>query len=375
MRHTTVSAEVYTLLLQKREEARIAKASTISSINVIDPAITPATPLRPNKRKNLMLGLLVGLMLGAGLGFFQEYLDDTIKDAEGARREFSAPVLAIIPFIPHRNGDSAEEHGLSLIAQREPKSSVAEAFRGLRTSLHFSAINREKKLLIFTSAFAGEGKTTIAANLAATLVQTGARTLLIDCDLRRPNLHEFFKHAKAPGLTEVLAGDASFESVLRDTGLAGLDFVSAGTTPPNPAELLGSGRMAELLLRLKGAYDHILLDAPPVLAVTDAPLLTIRCDMALIVMETERVPVKAGRRMAEMLANVSAPVAGVIVNDKSGRSLERYGYYRDGYYGYGYYGSGYYSDEEPESRRKGPRLLRLLLPGKNGLFVKKSKRP
>lgn len=354
MRYTKVNADIYTFLLQKHEEARIAKASTISNINVIDQAITPRAPIKPVKQKNLLLGLLVGLMLGAGVAFFQEYLDDTIKDAEGARRELNAPILAVIPFIPSREGQASTAYGTSLITQHEPKSSAAEAFRSLRTSIHFSAINREKKTLIVTSTFPGEGKSTISANLAVTLVQSGARVLLIDCDLRRPTLHEHFNRAKAPGLTEVLAGDASFASALYNTGIARLDFVSAGTSPPNPAELLGSNRMANLLLKLRDTYDHIVIDAPPVLAVTDAPLLTTRCDMAIIVMETERVPVKAAQRMAELLANVGAPVAGAVVNDKSGRSRERYGYYGNSYYGYGYYGSGYYSEEEKTENKRKP---------------------
>lgn len=352
MRHTKVNADIYTLLLQKHEEARIARASTISNINIIDPAITPGAPIKPNKQKNLLLGLLVGLMLGVGLAFFQEYLDDSIKDAEGARLQLNAPVLAVIPFIPRREGDE-NGRSASLITQLEPKSAVSEAFRSLRTSIHFSAINREKKFLLITSTFPGEGKTTISANLAVTLSQTGGRVLLLDCDLRRPQLHNLFSRAKVPGLTEVLAGDATLESVLYDTGISGLDFVSAGTSPPNPAELLGSEQMANLLLSLGETYDHILIDAPPVLAVTDAPLLTTRCDMAMVVLETERVPVKAAQRMHEMLANVQAPVAGVIVNDKFGRSRERYGYY-GGYYGYGYYGSGYYGEDEKAAKGKKP---------------------
>ena len=352
MRYTKVNADIYTFLLQKHEESRIAKAATISNINVIDQAITPRAPIKPVKLKNLLLGLLVGLMLGAGVAFFQEYLDDTIKDAEGARRELNAPVLAVIPFIPRRQGQASLSYGTSLITQHEPKSSAAEAFRSLRTSIHFSAINREKKTLIVTSTFPGEGKTTISANLAVILAQAGARVLLIDCDLRRPKLHEHFNHSKTPGLTEVLAGDASFASALHNTGIARLDFVGAGTSPPNPAELLGSNRMANLLQKLRDTYDHIVLDAPPVLAVTDAPLLTTRSDMAIIVMETERVPVKAAQRMAELLVNVQAPVAGIIVNDKSGRSFERYGYYGDSYYGYGYYGAGYYAEEGEAKHRK-----------------------
>lgn len=365
MRHTKVNSELYTFLLQKREEARIAKTSTINNINIIDPAITPLTPVKPQKTQYLLLGLLAGIIFGGGLAFVQEYLDDTIKDAEGARRELNAPILAIIPHIPRKEGISDSDRSISLVTDLEPRSSASEAFRSLRTSIHFSVINREKKIILMTSTFPGEGKTTILSNLAVTMAQAGARVLLMDCDMRRPKQHEIFNSLKAPGITEVLAGDASLETALRATGIAGLDLAAAGTTPPNPAELLGSDKMADLLETLKARYDNILIDAPPILAVTDAPLLTARSDLVIVVMETERVPVKAAQRMAELLGSVRAPVAGLIINDKSGRTRERYGYYGGKYhrhgYGYGFgYGYSYYSDDRKKPRKKAPWWRRIL---------------
>jgi tyrosine-protein kinase Etk/Wzc len=351
MRFSKVNADIYTFLLQKHEEARIAKASTISNIKVVDPAITPDQPLKPQKKKNLLLGLLLGLMAGVGAVFFIEYLDDTIKGSEEAQRVIGAPILAIIPFIDSDEEQQTDLHA-SLITHLRPKSAIAEAFRSLRTSLHFSAINREKQVLIVTSTFPGEGKSTIAANLAITLSQTGARVLVIDGDLRRPSLHSKFKHSKIPGLSELLAGDVAAASVLHDTGIPNLSLITAGTTPPNPAELLGSEKMADLLTSLRGQYDHIIIDAPPVLAVTDAPLLTNRCDLVLVVLETERVPVKAAQRMVEMLANVQAPVGGVVINDKSNTSMERYGYYGRSYSTYDYYAEDEESQAELSRKRK-----------------------
>jgi tyrosine-protein kinase Etk/Wzc len=351
MRFSKVNADIYTFLLQKHEEARIAKASTISNIKVVDPAITPDQPLKPQKKKNLLLGLLLGLMAGVGAVFFIEYLDDTIKGSEEAQRVIGAPILAIIPFIDSDEEQQTDLHA-SLITHLRPKSAIAEAFRSLRTSLHFSAINREKQVLIVTSTFPGEGKSTIAANLAITLSQTGAQVLVIDGDLRRPSLHSKFKHSKIPGLSELLAGDVAAASVLHDTGIPNLSLITAGTTPPNPAELLGSEKMADLLTSLRGQYDHIIIDAPPVLAVTDAPLLTNRCDLVLVVLETERVPVKAAQRMVEMLANVQAPVGGVVINDKSNTSMERYGYYGRSYSTYDYYAEDEESQAELSRKRK-----------------------
>jgi tyrosine-protein kinase Etk/Wzc len=354
-RLSKVNADIYTFLLHKHEEARIAKAATIGSINIVDPAIVPDRPLKPQKGMNLILGLLAGCMLGIGLAFFQEYLDDTIKDAEEAKRIMGLPLMAEIPYIPRRETAGGDEDAISLVTRREPKSQVAEAFRSLRTSLHFSVVNREKKILLVTSTFPNEGKSVISANLTHTLSQTGARVLLIDCDLRRSSLHVKFGLSQVPGLTELLTGDTTFAQTLHDTGISGIDLITAGTSPPNPSELLGSEAMRQFLQLHREEYDHIVIDAPPVLAVTDAPVLTALADLVVVVMEAGRVPIRAARHMREMLVSVHAPLAGLVLNDKTAKG-EAYGYYGGRYsqydrhrYGYGY---GYYSDEEPAPAKK-----------------------
>jgi capsular exopolysaccharide synthesis family protein len=355
-RVSSVNAGIYTFLLQKHEEGRIAKASTISNIDIVDQAIAPTHPVKPKKAQNLLLGLLFGCMLGIGLVFFQEYLDDTIKDAEEAKRVMGLPLLGVIP---HINGRDTKQNITipkeeTLITQSEPKSPVAESFRSLRTNLHFTAINKQKKIMLFTSTFRGEGKTIITANEAVVISQTGARVLIIDCDLRRSCLHEKFSHSKTPGLSEILTGDTTFEKAKHISGIEGLDLITAGTTPPNPSELLGSEAMCQLLLTQRENYDYILIDAPPVLAVTDAPVLTTLSDIVIVVMEAGRVPVKAAHHMREMLANVQAPVAGFVMNDKTGKG-QSYGYYGSHYYRYGRkygYGYGYYSDAEPKPQGK-----------------------
>lgn len=353
-RRATVNAGIYTFLLQKHEEARIAQAATIASVNVIDPAITPDRPIKPQKAKNLLLGLIVGGMLGVGLAFFREYLDDTIKDEEGVRRVLGYPVLSIIPHIGRRQknaeelGDAEKVPERTLIAKLEPKSPAAEAFRSLRTSIHYSGLQKAKQVLLVSSTFPGEGKTTLSANLAVTLAQTGGKVLLVGCDLRRPTLHTLFNQPNTPGLTEVLVGDATLEQAIHPTGLFNLDFISAGTTPPNPAELLGSEAMAQVLKELRGRYDTILLDAPPLLAVTDAAVLTTQADLALLVLQVGRVPLKLAGRTRDVLSSVQAPIAGVILNDKSGKGVQYYGYYGRG--GYSAYGYGYEETAEPKKR-------------------------
>ena len=339
-RLSKVNADTYTFLLQKHEDARIAKASTTSNIEIVDPAITPTGPIKPNKQKNLLLGLIFGLALGIGLAFLLEYIDDTIKNADAAKRTLGIPLLAIIPQLPGRqprqNGSVPDKE--TLITQMEPKSVVAEAFRSLRTSLHFSAITKEKKIMILTSTFPQEGKSMISSNLAVVMSQTGAKVLIVDCDLRRPSLHKKFGHSKTPGLSELLTKDVTFAEAKHNTGIPGLDFISAGTNPPNPSELLGSEAMLQFLVTQRENYDYIIIDAPPILAVTDAPVMTTIADIVILVMEVGRVPVKAAKHMRDTLVSLKAPVAGLVMNDKTGKGKS---------YGYGYgYGYGYHSYED-----------------------------
>ena len=201
-----VNADLYTFLLQKQQEARIAQASTLSNVHIIDPAYTPTAPIKPNKKKNLLLGLVLGLMAGIGLAFLLDYLDDTVKDADDVKHRLGLPVLGIIPRIPTPSG-AADDPAAMLIRNLEPKSPPVEAFRALRTGIHFATAAREKrKILLVTSSLPDEGKTTVSANLALVLAQTGSRVLLVGCDLRRPGLHDMFHTPKTPGLSDLLTG-------------------------------------------------------------------------------------------------------------------------------------------------------------------------
>jgi tyrosine-protein kinase Etk/Wzc len=364
-RISKVNADIYTFLLQKHEEARIAQASTLSNINIVDPAITPEKPVKPKKKQYLLLGLLLALGLGIGLAFLQEYLDDTIKSADEAKRVMGFPLLAIIPHISAFEGQNKSAKNM-IITQHEPKSAVSEAFRALRTSLHFSGINKENKIILITSSFPQEGKSIVSSNLSSVIAQTKARVLIIDCDLRRSSLHEKFGHSKTPGLSEILTGDITFAKAIHDTGIDGLDLISAGTNPPNPSELLGSEAMRQLITTQRKNYDYIVIDAPPVMAVSDAPVLTSVCDLVVLVVEAGRVPIKIAQRMREMLSTIKAPVAGIVFNDKSGKG-ETYEYYGSRYYGKGY-GYGYYSDENGNGKNKSS-IIKKLLPEK-----KKSKK-
>jgi len=352
-RLATVNASIYTFLLEKNQEARIAQAVTVSNINIVDPAIKPDRPVKPRKARNQLLGLIVGAMLGVGLAFFRDYLDDTIKDDDSAKRLLGLAILSTIPYIDSRKNTLPDpvknKEQRVLISHLDPRSPAAEAFRSLRTSIHFASGKEKSQVVLVTSTFPGEGKTTVSANLAITLAQTGKKVLLIGCDLRKPTLHTMFDVPLAPGLTEYLIGDSGIEGVTHRTGHFKLDFINAGTTPPNPAELLGSEEMRYLIATERQHYDTILLDAPPVLAVTDAPVLAEMVDQVLTVVEVGGVKVKAAQRSIEILRSVDAPIVGLILNDKSGRG----GDYYYSYYGKRY-GNEYFSDfDDRANERRG----------------------
>jgi tyrosine-protein kinase Etk/Wzc len=300
-----------------------------------------------------LIGFIAGIMLSIFVAFFREFLDDTIKDPEVAKRTFGLPLLVAIPYIEtERHLDRKDDEiDRILITDHQPKSSVSEVFRSLRTSIHFTSISKRKQIILITSSFPGEGKTTIIGNFAVSLSQLGSRILLMDCDLRRPTLHTIFGYTKTPGLTDCLAGDIEIEQAVHKTGINGIDFLSAGTTPPNPVELLGSDKMQTLLESLRSKYDYILIDAPPMLAVTDAHLLARKADMIVLALQAGKVSTKVASRMRELLASIGTPIAGLVINDRSKSKMDLYGY-GDKYYGYGYYGYGYGESSAEGGKRK-----------------------
>lgn len=341
-----VNAELYNFLLQKQQEAKIAQASTISSIDVIDPALTPKVPVKPNKKKNLALGLVLGLMLGVGLVFLLDYMDQSIKTSDDVRDRLGLPVLGIIPRIPFADED-ARLPGKRLVTTLAPRSPVVEAFRALRTNLNFITAREAHKVILVTSSLPDEGKSTVSGNLATILSQTGAKVLLVGCDLRRPSLYAMFGQNFDPGLTNLLVEGE--QAAVRKLDNPKVDFLPSGKIPPNPAEILGSERMKKFLTMARERYDYVVLDAPPVLPVTDAQVLAPLSDLVLVVLEPCRVPERAAQQMVESLRAVDAPISGVILNDKSGRGFKYYGSYN--YYGNKYY-RGYYGESQDDFKEK-----------------------
>lgn len=330
------------------QRARIAEAVEAGQVEVVDLARLPSTPIRTGKGLTLALVLVFGLMLGSGAAFLREHFDTIVRRLGDVENDLRIPGLAVIPNlstntvprwritmlnIAARDVRNSRNGAINLITMEDQRSTAAEAFRGLRTSVLFSSGVRSLKTLVITSAGPGDGKTTVSANLAASFAQQGIRTLLIDADLRRPVLHRAFQRKQTPGLSDLLAGNVDMNMIFHKSGLQELDIFFAGTVPPNPAELLGGGRMDELLTSLEERYDLILIDTPPLMAATDAAVLSTRTDGTLLVVRAGYTSRLDAQSAGERLANVGAHVLGVIINDPDSKLEQRYGRYA--YYGYG----------------------------------------
>lgn len=345
-------------LRQEFQRARISEAVEAGQVEVLD-AAGPARPLPSRRMLTIMLGLIAGLVLGGGAAVVREQLNTSLRRREDVERFLGVASLAVIPRIqlstartlpvPGRNGtraavgpDGVEE---TLVAALRSRSSGAEAYRTLRTNLIFSQAVQKLRVVAVTSAGPGEGKSTTSANLATVFAQQGLRVLLVDCDLRRPRLHEIFGCPKEPGFTQYLLGHGSLEELARETPVANLRLLAAGTLPPNPAELLGSPRAREAVRLMSDQFDMVIIDTPPVLLASDAAILGSLVDGMLLVVRAARTSRHAANQAVRQLETVGANLLGVVLNDPEAK-LPRY----EGYYGYGYGYDSYYGETEEEAR-------------------------
>lgn len=359
LRTSKVSEELYTFMLQKHEEARIAEASEIGSARVVDLAIPPKTPIKPRTKRNMLFGGVVGLMLGIGLAFFQEYLDRSVRSVGDLERRVNLPVFGVIPEIPDsvptgRRRRIARPNPFLLITQIGPRAPALEAYRSLRTNIQFAAPEAPARTFLLTSPGPREGKSTTVANLAIALAQMGGRILLVDADLRKPVLYELFQSPREAGLSEILVGNLHWRDGIRPTEVQNLHFLPSGHLPPNPAELLGSKRMKLLLQELAQNYEVILLDSPPVLLFTDASILGSMVDGVFLVVRAGETTPEAISRAKALLSAVNAKVIGAILNSVR---LEDSG----GLYGYPRYHdySHYYGEVEGGADHQRGWLMRL----------------
>ena len=308
------------------------KGSSVNYVTIFERAQVPQEPIGPKVLQNTVLAAVVGLMLAGGAAFLIEYLDDSVRGPEDIEQALGLPVLGTIA----RTGK--DYAGFEIVLLRHPKSSFAEAYRILYTNLRYAlpASTKERSFL-FTSVGAEEGKTTISSNVAAAMAMAGQRTVLIDADLRRPRQHTVWGLENEIGLSSFLVGEVDdVATILRPTEIEGLTIIPSGPVPPNAAELLNSVRMEELLQGLRDQADVLILDSPPVFAVTDAAILASMVTASILVVEAGRTQLRACAGAVEALKRAADNFVGVVLNNVE---LKRRGYGHYSYYG-GYYSYG-----------------------------------
>jgi tyrosine-protein kinase len=294
-------------------------------VSVVRPAEVPASPVSPKTKLNIALGLLLGLAAGVALAVLRETLDTTVKKVEDLQALTSVATLGVVSY----DSDASRR---PLVSHLDPHSSRAESFRTLRTNLQFVDIDRPPRTVVVTSAVAGEGKSTTACNLAITLAQAGIRVALVEGDLRRPKIADYLGLEGNVGLTSVLIGRIGLADALQPWGRSGLSVLASGPIPPNPSELLGSGHMVGLLRELQQGYDVVILDAPPLLPVTDAAVLSRICDGAVLVVRHGATKREQVEQTVEALRAVDARILGTVLNMTPTKGPDSGAYA----YGYGY---------------------------------------
>jgi len=353
-REVDTNKQLYEGLLQRLKEAGVSAGMNASNINIVDAAVPPTRPVRPRPVLNLGLALLLGLGCGIGVAFLQEHLDNTLKNSEDIERVLRVPALALIPSRECLSDENVGVHGLAArvvayhdgnaIRKHDTKtwiridgngtqhSALSEAFRGLRTSVLLSSAGRPPRSLTFVSAEPGEGKTTVASNLSISLAQLGKRVLLVDGDMRRPCVHKLFNiEEREGGLVTFLTGEEGWSHLVRPTGVTNLDCLICGPVPPNPSELLSSDRMQQLIVETMREYQFVLIDAPPLLNVTDGRILATMVDGVVLVVRGGYTPQELAQQAQFHVRDVGARLIGVVLNDVD---LRHHGYYQ-GYYHYG----------------------------------------
>ncbi|MBN1482049.1 polysaccharide biosynthesis tyrosine autokinase [candidate division KSB1 bacterium] len=372
-RAKTVNATLYNFLIQKGEEAKIKAATGTGGVKVISPPAIPERPIPKNTMRDIFVGVILGLGLGVGLAFGLDLMDQSIHTPEDVEKHLALSTIGTIPHIDYvtkkadrdkripvlqdrRNGkpakDGVNERIFQLLPMLGSKNPLVESYRNLRTDLQFVNVDEPIKSIMFTSATPGEGKSLNTANLAISFAELGKKVLIVDCDMRKPVQSKIFQVEKSPGVSDYLARELTVDEIIQKTAITNLSLVTAGTSPPNPAEMLDSHKMTELISKLTDRFDLLIFDSPPLIAVSDPKILAPKVQNVLLVVRVGKVNYRLVKDAYSRLDKVDAKVIGAVLN---GVGTKRgYGYYSR--YNY-YHHAEYYTSIEKKSadkRRKKP---------------------
>ncbi len=333
--------KLYLLVEEKYQEALINEQSTPGNVIIVDRARRANGPSKPNRMLIVLVGLVLGTGMGLGFAFVRSYFDTTIKTPEDIQNKN----INLLTWIPEIEGVGSEDHKeFEFIVAKRPDSIPSEAFRALRTRIQFSKIRPDAiKTILVTSSTPKEGKTTVSVNLAGSFAYTSKRTVIVDCDLRKPRMHNVFKAQRFPGFTDYFFGQADYEEIVRKSEIENLHFITAGTIPPNPSEILGSPQMEKFIEKLKSLYDIIILDSPPVIAVTDSEILSRMVDATVLVASANVTEKDLLEKSVELLTHDHGSFIGTVLNRFTYRS------------GYGSYYKYYYYYSKPDQKGKKPK--------------------
>ena len=346
-REVVSARDMYDLLIKRFKETTLTEDMRTGNIRIIDRAEVPRSPVKPKKKLNLLLAIIVGLVAGIGLAFFFEYLDNTIKIPEDLKQHLNIAYLGPTPLIESKGkAQAGDDRSPDLVCLNSPKSTASESYRGIRTNILFSSAGSAPQVILLTSPGPREGKTITTANLAITMAQSGSKVVVMDCDLRRPKIHHLFGVSRDRGMTNLLVGSDGIEKTLIHTQIPNLDLIPSGPLPPNPSEMLGSERMADLVKELRKHYTRILIDSPPITAVTDSMILSKYVDGVIVIIRAGDTVRDVAKNSIKQLQTVGAHILGGILNAVDIGKDKYYYYYYYQYYNY------YYGDDGEKKKRR-----------------------
>jgi capsular exopolysaccharide synthesis family protein len=325
------------ILDNRIKELNVSEEAGALNISILEAARPAEQPTSPKKAATLAVSLILGLICGTGFASVKDKLDWRLRSTEEISTILAVPVLGVVPSMPSAKGKK-DVTGNGQKVQLEPRSSIAEAYRTIRTAVFFGVPKGQARTILITSPSPSDGKTTMVSNLAITMAQAGQKTLIVDADFRKPMQHNIFGFANEveKGLSSILSGQITLDNAIRNCPTDGLFLLTSGPEIPNPSELLNSEAFSNLLKELTHRYDRIIIDSPPITSVADSQILAALCDITILVIRAEKTTRKTAEHAREALAGIGARVLGAVVNDVSPRH-SRYGYYSHyGYYGYGY---------------------------------------